>query len=88
MPEQRTKSPQYSVVVKAHNRERKLWSWEIRGVPELGAKLYGEDFPSESAAKLAGEKALHGFLKALSKEERNAISPLARSRTGRRPRGA
>jgi hypothetical protein len=71
MSEQRTKSRQYSVVVKAHGRDRKLWSWQIRGVPELGAKLYGEGFPSESAAKLAGEKALHRFLKALSEEERN-----------------
>jgi hypothetical protein len=33
---------QYSVAVKAHGRERKLWSWEIRRVPELGANLYGE----------------------------------------------
>jgi hypothetical protein len=68
MPEQRTKSRQYSVIVKALS---KLWSWEIRGIPELGAKLYGDGFPSESAANLAGEKALHQFLKALSEEERN-----------------
>jgi hypothetical protein len=74
MPEQHTKSNQYSVVVKAQNRRgaHKLWCWEIRGVPELGVKRYGEGFRSNSAAKLAGEKALRGFLKALSEEERNA----------------
>jgi hypothetical protein len=71
MPEQPAKAPQYSVAVKAHGRERKLWSWEIRRVPELGANLYGEGFPSESAAKLAGEKALRAFLQKLSEEERN-----------------
>jgi hypothetical protein len=71
MPEQPAKAPQYSVAVKAHDRERKLWSWEIRRVPELGANLYGEGFPSESAAKLAGEKALRAFLQKLSEEERN-----------------
>ena len=72
MSEQRTKSHQYSVVVKAHVGGRKLWSWEIRRIPELGAKLYGKDFHSEQAAKLAGEKALHEFLKGLSEEEGNA----------------
>jgi hypothetical protein len=71
MPEEPAKAPQYSVAVTAYGRERKRWSWEIRRVPELGANLYGEGFRSESAAKLAGEKALHAFLQKLSKEERN-----------------
>lgn len=71
MPEQPAKAPRYSVAVKAHGRERKLWSWEIRRVPELGVNLYGEGLPSESAAKIAGEKALRSFLQKLSEEERN-----------------
>ena len=39
-------------------------AWEI--------KLYGTDFKTEAAAKLAGEKALVAFLDGLAKEERNA----------------
>jgi hypothetical protein len=55
------------------DRQRKARTLEGLGnVPELGVKLYGEGFRSNSAAKLAGEKALRGFLKALSEEERNA----------------
>ena len=38
----------------------------------LGIKLYGTDFKTESAAKLAGEKVLAAFLDGLAKEERNA----------------
>ena len=50
-----------------------MWKWEIQGRPrELGIKLYGTDFKMESAAKLAGEKALVTFLDGLAKEERKA----------------
>jgi hypothetical protein len=55
---------QYSVVIK---RRGKLWTWEIRRVPELGVRLYGEDFVSPQAAKLAGEEALRELLENLPK---------------------
>ena len=50
-----------------------IWTWEIQRRPkELGIKLYGTDFKTECAAKLAGEKALMAFFDVLAKEERNA----------------
>jgi hypothetical protein len=74
MPKDRRKIPHhYSVVVKSFGPAgHKLWSWEIRRVPELGVKLYGRDFPSELEAKLAGEKALQDLLNRLPDEERDA----------------
>ena len=36
------------------------------------SRLYGTDFKTEAAAKLAGERALVAFLDGLAKEERNA----------------
>ena len=39
------------------------WSWEIfRKSKPLVVRLYGENFSSEAAAKLAGEKALRELL--------------------------
>jgi len=38
--------------------------WEIQRIPELGVKLYGENFLSRESAKLAGEKALQNLRKA------------------------
>jgi hypothetical protein len=51
-----------------------IWTWKIqrRGEP-LGIKVSGTDFKTESAAKLAGEKALVAFLAGLAEEERNAV---------------
>jgi hypothetical protein len=56
MPEQRIKSRQYSVVVKAHIRERKLRSWKIRDVPELGR---GEGFPRRVNGRFLGDGLQH-----------------------------
>ena len=50
-----------------------LWRWEFQRRPkELGIKVYGTNFKTESAAKLAGERALVALLDRLAKEERNA----------------
>jgi hypothetical protein len=68
----RPRADQYSVVTRIHGRPP-LWTWEIQRRPkELGIKVYSTDFKTESAAKLAGEKALVAFLDDLTKEERNA----------------
>jgi hypothetical protein len=68
----RPRADQYFVVTRSHGRPL-LWTWEIERRPkELGIKLYGTDFKTESAAKLLGEKALVAFLDGLAKEERNA----------------
>jgi hypothetical protein len=51
--------------------KRQEWRWEIQRRPKpLGAKLYGGGFKSESAAKLAGEKALRELLEGIAKEAR------------------
>jgi hypothetical protein len=51
-----------------------IWTWEIQRRPKpLGVKLSGVDFKTESAAKLAGEKALMEFLDRLADEEGNAV---------------
>ena len=43
------------------------WRWEIqRRSKPLGVLVYGEGFPSEFAAKLAGEKALRELLDGLA----------------------
>ena len=68
----RPRADQYFVVTSIHGRPP-LWTWEIQRRPkELGIKVNGTDFKTESAAKLAGEKALVAFLDDLTKEERNA----------------
>ena len=68
----RPRADQYSVVTCSHGRPPS-WRWEIQRRPrELGIKLYGTAFKTESAAKLAGERALVAFLDGLAKEERNA----------------
>ena len=65
----RPRADQYS---RSHGRPPS-WRWEIQRRPrELGIKLYGTAFKTESAAKLAGERALVAFLDGLAKEERNA----------------
>jgi hypothetical protein len=68
----RPRADQYFVVTRSHGRPP-LWTWEIQRRPkELGIKVCGADFKAESAAKLAGDKALVAFLDGLAKEERNA----------------
>ena len=68
----RPRADQYFVVTRFRGRPPS-WTWEIQGRPkELGIKVYGTDFKTEPAAKLAGERALVAFLDGLAKEERNA----------------
>ena len=68
----RSRADQYSVVTRSHGRPP-VWTWEIQRRPiRLGIRVYGTDSKTESAAKLAGEKALVEFLDDLAKEERNA----------------
>jgi hypothetical protein len=68
MPDKRPEY-HYTVAVTSHWRGPvKSWTWEILRTPELGVRLYGENFSSEQAAKLAGEKALHAFLLNVAKE--------------------
>jgi hypothetical protein len=64
----RPRADQFSVVTRSHGRPP-VWTWEIQRRP---IQLGGTDFETESAAKLAGEKALVAFLDDLAKEERNA----------------
>jgi len=46
------------------------WRWEIkRRSKPLGIKLYANGFKSESAAKLAGEKALRELLDGIAREQ-------------------
>jgi prepilin-type processing-associated H-X9-DG protein len=60
------------VVTRSHGRPL-IWTWEIHRRPEpLEVKLSDTDFKTESAAKLAGEKAPVAFLDGHAKEERNA----------------
>jgi hypothetical protein len=67
-----TASDRYSVVVRRPGRDS-TWTWEILRKPEpLGVKFYGDDFKSEQAAKLAGEKALHDLLTDLANKEVDA----------------
>jgi hypothetical protein len=60
----------HSVTVK-HQERSSTWEWKILRTPELGVRLYGENFKSEQAAKLAGEKALHAFLESVANEAPN-----------------
>ena len=46
------------------------WSWKIRRKSKpLGVRLLAHGFQSDSAAQIAGKRALDEFLSALSKEE-------------------
>jgi hypothetical protein len=58
------------VVVTRQDRASGVWAWEIerRSTP-LGVRLYHDAFVSESAAKLAGEKALKYLLDGLAEEQ-------------------
>ena len=68
----RPRADQYFVVTRSHGRPA-VWTWEIQRRPQpLGVKLSGAAFKTESAAKLAGERALVAFLDGLAMEERNA----------------
>ncbi len=54
------------------NGRDSTWTWEILRTPDLGVRLYGENFNSERAAKLSGEKALRSLLESVAKEAPDA----------------
>jgi hypothetical protein len=61
----------YHVVISKRGENPDRWSWEIlRRSKPLGVKLMAHGFQSDSAAQIAGKRALDEFLFALSKEER------------------
>jgi hypothetical protein len=61
----------YYVVTSKRGEHPDRWSWEIRRRSKpLGVKLMTHGFQSDSAAQVAGKRALDEFLSALSKEER------------------
>jgi hypothetical protein len=61
----------YYVVTSKSGERPDRWSWEIRRRSKpLGVKLMARGFQSDSAAQVAGKRALDEFLSALSKEER------------------
>src|ERR1019366_7477829 len=53
----------YSLVITKLDRLKGPWGWEIRRKSnQLGIKNYDNNFKTESAARVAGEKALKEFL--------------------------
>jgi hypothetical protein len=64
---------EYYVITSRRGERPERWSWEIRrkSTP-LGVKLTADGFQSDSAAKLAGKRALDEFLSELAKEEKRA----------------
>ena len=57
------------LVVTREDRSTRTWTWEIqRQSKPLGVRLYHGGFPSQSAEKLAGEKALKALIDDLVKE--------------------
>jgi hypothetical protein len=71
MPEDRPNVPdRYSLVIKRHGSGlTRPWMWEILRAPKpLGVRFYCENFNSEKAARLSGEKALYDLLQGVTKE--------------------
>jgi hypothetical protein len=61
----------YYVVTSRRGNYPERWSWEIcRKSKPLGIKLTEDGFQSKTAAQIAGQRALAGFLSDLSKEEK------------------
>jgi hypothetical protein len=53
----------YRLVIKTPARKGDLWSWEIlRRSKPIGIRIHGTNFQSESAARVAGQKALDDLL--------------------------
>jgi len=68
-------NPDYYLFTSRRGEHPERWSWEIRRKSKpLGIKLGGDGFQSESAAKLAGKRALDDFLTELAKEEQRSIA--------------
>jgi hypothetical protein len=58
----------YIVLVRRRGRSQ-AWAWQIVRTPKpLGIKLYEDNFRTQQAAKLAGEKALRAILEGVTKE--------------------
>jgi hypothetical protein len=61
----------YYVITSRRGEHPDRWSWEIlRKSKPLGIKMTGDGFQSKTAAQIAGQRALAGFLSDLSKEEK------------------
>jgi hypothetical protein len=60
----------YYLVTSRTGEHPDRWSWEVRRKSKpLGVRLLAHGFQSDSAAQIAGKRALDEFLYALSKEE-------------------
>jgi hypothetical protein len=60
----------YYLVTSRTGEHPDRWSWEVpRKSKPLGVRLLAHGFQSDSAAQIAGKRALDEFLYALSKEE-------------------
>jgi hypothetical protein len=63
-------SNDYYVITSKRGEHPDGWSWEIRRRSKpLGVKLMAHGFQSDSAAQVAGKRALDEFLSEVSKEE-------------------
>jgi len=63
----------YYVFTSRRGERPERWSWEIRRKSKpLGVRLMADGFQSDSAAQIAGKRALADFLSDLAKEERRS----------------
>lgn len=63
----------YLLVITSRGRLKGPWGWQIqRKSKPLGIKNYDNDFNTEAAARIAGEKALKEFLDRLCREGNDA----------------
>jgi hypothetical protein len=63
----------YSLAITSRDRLKGPWGWQIqRKSKPLGIKNYDNDFKTEAAARIAGEKALKEFLGRLCREGNGA----------------
>jgi hypothetical protein len=63
----------YLLVITSRDRLKGPWGWQIqRKSKPLGIKIYDNDFKSEAAARVAGEKALKEFFDRLWREGNDA----------------
>ena len=67
MPRKSLYPSQYSISI--NRLGGKQWTWEIKRTPPMGVRLYGENFASVQAAKVAGEMALMDLVNSISKEK-------------------
>jgi hypothetical protein len=61
----------YYVITSRRSAHPDSWSWEIRRKSKpLGIKMTEDGYRSDTAARLAGKRALADFLSDLSREEK------------------